>query len=145
MSDINSTNEIGTSDKHYVHKTMAKGRTGLWIEAWKFSVYLALPILASAYYNDPARQKASIDYWKYIQYPANPNTDMRKQIEELKKQKEQRQAYRQQMQELQERAERSREQQQKALEEEEAAKKRGWWTSLWWSTTTTRKQSESQA
>ena len=120
---------------------MAKGKTGLYIEGWKFGVYLALPLFASWYYNDPARQKASVDYWKYVQYPPNPNTDMRKQIAEMKKQKEQREAYRQQMQELQERAKRSRDAQKQQEEEEAAAKKRGWWGNLW-----SRKQStENQA
>ena len=108
---------------------MAKGKTGLYIEGWKFGVYLAMPLLASWYYNDPQRQKAAVEYWKFVQYPANPNTDMRKQMQELKKQKEQRAAYRQQMQELQERAQRSR---QAAVEQKaEAAKKQGWWASLW--------------
>lgn len=110
--------------------SMAKGKVGFMIEGWKFSLYLAMPLFASWYYNSPERQRASIDYWKYIQYPPNPNTDVRKQIAELKKQKEQREAYRQQMKELQERAKRSRE----AAEQEEAAeaaRKRGWWSSLW--------------
>lgn len=109
---------------------MAKGRTGLAIEGWKFSVYLALPLLASWYWNDPNRQKAAVDYWKFVQYPPNPNTDMRKQLEELKRLKEQRAVYRQQMQELQERAQQSRAAAQAAAAEEEEAKKRGWWGSL---------------
>ena len=118
---------------------MAKGKTGLWIEGWKFSIYLALPLFASWYYNDPNRQQASIDYWKYVQYPANPNTDMRKQIAEMQKQKEQRAAYQQQMKELQERAKRSREAAAATAAEEDEFKKRGWWRSLW-----SKKQSEGQ-
>jgi hypothetical protein len=111
---------------------MAKGRAGLFIESWKFSLYLAMPLFASWYYNSPERQQASIDYWKYIQYPANPNTEVKKQIEEMRKQKEQRAAYRQQMQELQERAKRSREaakEQEKSADE--AASRRNWWSLLW--------------
>uniref|UniRef100_A0A7S3P8D0 Uncharacterized protein n=1 Tax=Amphora coffeiformis TaxID=265554 RepID=A0A7S3P8D0_9STRA len=114
---------------------MAKGKAGLWLEGWKFSIYLALPLFASVYYNDPKRQQAAIDYWKYVQYPANPNTDMRKQIAEMQKQKEQREAYRQQMQELQERAKRSREQ------PAEDTPKRGWWRALW----SSKKESSSEA
>lgn len=121
---------------------MAKGKSGLWIEGWKFSIYLALPLLASWYYNDPNRQKESVDYWKFVQYPSNPNTDMRKQIAEMQKQKEQREAYRQQMQELQEQARRSREAAaaQQAEEAAAAAAKKGWWRSVW-----PRKESETQA
>ena len=104
---------------------MAKGKTGLWIEGWKFSLYLALPLLASWYYNDPSRQKASVDYWRYVQYPANPNTDMRKQIADLQKQKEQRAAYQQQMRELQERAKQSREASE-AAKKETGAMSGGW-------------------
>jgi len=125
--------QCGTTKKRYdrhskqLHSvTMAKGKAGLWLESWKFSIYLALPLLASWYYNDPKRQQASIDYWKYVQYPPNPNTDMRKQISEMQKQKEQREVYRQQMQELQERARKSREQ-----PPEDDTQKRGWWRSLW--------------
>lgn len=122
---------------------MAKGKTGLWIEGWKFSVYMAMPLLASWYYNDPARQKQSVDYWKYVQYPANPNTDMRKQIQEMQKQKEQREAYRQQMMELNQRAQQSREQQeqqQRAAEEQQ--KSSSWWRSIF---SSSNKKSENQA
>jgi hypothetical protein len=114
---------------------MAKGAKGLYLEGWKFSVYLALPLLASWYYNDPLRQQASVEYWKYVQYPPNPNTDLRKRVLEdqakQKEQREQREAYRQQMQALQEQAQRSRAA--AALEEEEAARKRSWTSLLGWS------------
>jgi len=87
---------------------MAKGRQGFYLEGWKFAVYLLIPIGASWYYNDPQRQKAAADYWQYVQYPANPNTNMKEQLKELQAQKEQRQAYREQMKELQKQAAKSR-------------------------------------
>lgn len=121
---------------------MAKGKTGLWIEGWKFSLYLAMPLFASWWYNDPERQKRAVDYWKFVQYPPNPNTDMRKQIAEMQKQKEQREAYRQQMRELNERAKESRAAAKREAEEAAAAtaEKKGWWSSLF-----SRKQSENHA
>jgi Pet100 len=90
---------------------MAKGRQGLYLEAWKFSVYISLPIIASVYYADPERQKKMADYWQFISYPENPNTNVRQKIQELAKeneeQRERRLAYQRQLQELQRAAERS--------------------------------------
>ena len=87
---------------------MAKGKHGLYLEAWKFGIYLGIPLMASWYYNDPERQRAAADYWKFIQYPANPNTNMREQLEDMRKQQESRKAYREQMVALQQQAQRSR-------------------------------------
>jgi hypothetical protein len=90
---------------------MAKGRQGLYLEAWKFAVYISIPIIASVYYTDPDRQKEMADYWKFISYPENPNTNVRQKIQELAKEKEeqreQRLAYQRQLQELQRAAERA--------------------------------------
>jgi hypothetical protein len=90
---------------------MSKGGRGLYLEAWKFSVYISLPIIASVYYTDPERQKEMADYWKFISYPENPNTNVRQKIQELAKEKdeqrEQRLAYQQQLQELQRSADRA--------------------------------------
>jgi hypothetical protein len=88
---------------------MAKGRNGFYLEGWKFAVYLAIPLGASWYFNDPARQRESADYWAYCKYPANPNTNMKEQIEELRQKQQQRTVYRDQMMELQKQAQRSRE------------------------------------
>jgi hypothetical protein len=86
---------------------MARGRQGFYLEGWKFAVYLAIPLGASWYFNDPARQKESADYWQYMKYPANPNTNMKEQIEELKEKQNQRQVYREQMKELHKQAQRT--------------------------------------
>ena len=104
---------------------MVKGRQGLYLEGWKFAVYLIIPIGASWYYSDPQRQKAAADYWKYIQYPANPNVNMKQQIKELQAQKEQRQAYREQMMELQKQAAKSRSSSE-VIKENEEPNKGGW-------------------
>ncbi|EEC43462.1 predicted protein [Phaeodactylum tricornutum CCAP 1055/1] len=103
---------------------MAKGRQGFYLEGWKFAIYLVIPITASWYFNDPERRKSSADYWKYIQYPANPNTNMKEQLEDLRKKQAQRQVYRDQMQELQAQAARSR---QEVTEELDSNTKQSWW------------------
>jgi hypothetical protein len=90
---------------------MVKGKRGLYLEAWKFSVYISLPIIASVYHANPENQKYWADYWQFIKYPENPNTNVKQKIQELAQQKEeQRQqhlAYQQQLQALQQSAERS--------------------------------------
>ena len=83
---------------------MAKGRTGLYLEAWKFGVYLIIPIGASWYYSDPQRQRQAADYWRYVQYPANPNVGLKEKVEEMARQQKQRQAYREQLELLQQQA-----------------------------------------
>jgi hypothetical protein len=87
---------------------MAKGRPGFYLEGWKFALYLSIPLGASWYFNDPARQRESADYWQYMKYPANPNTNMKEQIEDLRQKQQQRSVYRDQMMELQKQAQRSR-------------------------------------
>ena len=79
---------------------MAKGRQGFLLEGWKFAIYLAIPITASVYFNNPDNQRKAADYWQYIRYPANPSTGWKEQIELMRSQKEQREAYRQQLQQL---------------------------------------------
>eukprot|EP00532_Pseudo-nitzschia_australis_P003409 CAMPEP_0168182760 /NCGR_PEP_ID=MMETSP0139_2-20121125/12066_1 /TAXON_ID=44445 /ORGANISM="Pseudo-nitzschia australis, Strain 10249 10 AB" /LENGTH=153 /DNA_ID=CAMNT_0008103713 /DNA_START=187 /DNA_END=649 /DNA_ORIENTATION=+ len=90
---------------------MVKGRQGLYLEAWKFGIYVSIPVIASVYFSDPETIKKQADYWRFIEYPENPNTNVRQKIQELAKEKEeqraQRMAYRQQLQELQRAAERS--------------------------------------
>mmetsp|Transcript_24359 Transcript_24359/g.41373 ORF Transcript_24359/g.41373 Transcript_24359/m.41373 type:complete len:104 (-) Transcript_24359:26-337(-) len=87
---------------------MVLGRQGLWLEAWKFSVYLMVPIVASVAFNDPERQKYWADYFQFLKYPANPNTNIREQfeqqLEQYEKEKEQRKVYREQLKRLQEQA-----------------------------------------
>eukprot|EP00543_Licmophora_paradoxa_P018530 CAMPEP_0202471776 /NCGR_PEP_ID=MMETSP1360-20130828/85717_1 /ASSEMBLY_ACC=CAM_ASM_000848 /TAXON_ID=515479 /ORGANISM="Licmophora paradoxa, Strain CCMP2313" /LENGTH=114 /DNA_ID=CAMNT_0049097991 /DNA_START=88 /DNA_END=432 /DNA_ORIENTATION=+ len=114
---------------------MVLGKQGVRLEAWKFGVYLFIPIVASIAFNDPDRQRFWADYFQFLKYPANPNTDLKEQFEELQKQKqlqkEQRKAYAEQMRKLQESAQKSRRRQNGEGEEQqqqESGKKRGW---LW--------------
>jgi Pet100 len=79
---------------------MAKGRPGFMLEAWKFGVYLLVPITASIYFNSPENQKKAADYWQYVKYPPNPSTGWKEQIELVGSQQEQREAYRRQLQQL---------------------------------------------
>jgi hypothetical protein len=90
---------------------MVKGRPGLYLEAWKMGVYLSIPIIASVYYSNPENQRYWADYWQFIKYPENPNTNVREKIQELATQKEQQKdqlrLYQQQLRELQHAAERA--------------------------------------
>jgi hypothetical protein len=102
---------------------MVKGRPGMYLEGWKFCIYLSIPLGASWYFNDPVRQRASADYWQYMKYPANPNTNMKEQIEELRQKQTQRTAYQEQMRELQKQAKRSRE----AADSDDDDEEKGGW------------------
>ena len=99
---------------------MVHGRAGLYLEAWKFSVYISIPVIASVYYSNPETQKYWADYWQFIKYPENPNVNVKQQIEELikerQKQEESSKVYQQQLQQLQQAANRS-----KQYEKEAAA------------------------
>ena len=64
---------------------MAKGTTGFYLEGWKFSVYLAVPLFASWYFGDPQRQREAANYWQFVKYPANPNTGLKEQIEAIER------------------------------------------------------------
>lgn len=90
---------------------MVHGKAGLYLEAWKFSLYLFVPLVASIYYSDPETQRYWADYWQYIKYPENPNTHVKEQIQKLadekELQREQRMAYKEQLMRLQQAAERA--------------------------------------
>jgi hypothetical protein len=83
---------------------MAKGRQGFYLEAWKFAVYLAVPVGAAAYFGDPANQRRHAEYWSYVRYPADPSVGLAEQVKELHKQRAQREEYRRQLQDLDRRA-----------------------------------------
>ena len=80
---------------------MAKGKIGFWLEGWKFGLYLLIPISASYYFDNPDTQRRIQDYWKFVQYPANPNTGMKEAIEEASRMQKQREIYQQQLKLLQ--------------------------------------------
>lgn len=106
---------------------MVLGRQGLRLEAWKFGVYLIVPIVASVVFNNPERQRYWADYFQFLKYPANPNTNLKEQFEDyqqqFQKEKEQRQAYLEQMRALQESAKKSRQREEEAA----AAKAKSTW------------------
>lgn len=84
---------------------MARGRQGFLLEGWKFGVYLSIPVLASWYFGDPERQRASIDYWKYIHYPAAASeVNYEEEMKKYREQQDQRLAYREQLKALQQAA-----------------------------------------
>ncbi|KAL7559992.1 hypothetical protein ACA910_013173 [Epithemia clementina (nom. ined.)] len=108
---------------------MAK-RPGHLLEAWKFSLYLGIPLLASWYYSDPARQRASADYWKYVVYPPNP-ANLKEQLMEQERlhreQLQQRAVYQEQLRRLDQLAN------QKSADDDnnEEERPKGFWSKLW--------------
>jgi hypothetical protein len=104
---------------------MAKGKGGFTLEAYKFAIYLIIPIGASWYYSDPTRQKESIDYWQFVKYPANPVTGLVEDVRKYKDQEKQRQVYREQLEQLNQQAERM-----KAIEPIDDNAKKGWFAWL---------------
>ena len=106
---------------------MVKGRKGLYLEAWKFGVYISLPVIASVYYSNPDNQRYWADYWQFIKYPENPNTNVKQQIKELaeqkEKQKEQRRLYQEQLRQLQMASERS----ETGLNDDSSTDSKPWW------------------
>lgn len=104
---------------------MVHGKAGLRLEGQKFLLYLVVPISASLAFNDPRIQRFCADYFQFMKYPANPNTNLKKEFEELlekkRKEEEQRKLYRDQVLKLQESAQRRRRE-----ETENENSKRGW-------------------
>lgn len=94
---------------------MVLGKQGMRLEAWKFGIYLFVPIVASITFNEPKVQKVCADYFQFLKYPANPNTNLKGEFEELVKkrefEREQRKQYAEQMRKLQESAQKSRQEQ----------------------------------
>uniref|UniRef100_A0A7S0FPU0 Uncharacterized protein n=1 Tax=Minutocellus polymorphus TaxID=265543 RepID=A0A7S0FPU0_9STRA len=98
---------------------MVLGRKGLRMEAYKFGLYISVPILASIIFNEPEVQRRCADYFQFLKYPASPNTNLREEFEELAKQraleKEQRAKYAEEVKKMQDNARKSREGRQAAL------------------------------
>jgi hypothetical protein len=66
--------------------TNVGGRGSFHMEAWKFAVYLLVPIGASVYFSNPGRMKQTAEYWKFIEYPPNPNVGLKDEIIAAQKQ-----------------------------------------------------------
>jgi hypothetical protein len=113
---------------------MVHGRQGMRLEAWKFGVYLIIPISASLTFNDPQIQEWAADYFQFLKYPANPNTNLKGEFEELlqKKQveKEQRRLYAEQVQKLHDSAQASRLELAARDAADEERRKLGWFSWL---------------
>ena len=109
---------------------MVLGKEGLRLEAWKFGVYIIIPIAASIYFNNPETQRYWADYFQFLKYPANPNTNLKEQFEEMQRkaeeEREQRKAYAEQIRRLQEAAQKSRREREDIMKAEESNEKRGW-------------------
>lgn len=91
---------------------MVHGKQGLKLEAFKFGIYILIPVSASLTFNDPRVQRWAADYFQFLKYPSNPNTNLKQEFEELLKkkqeEKEQRRIYTEQLQKLHESARASR-------------------------------------
>ncbi len=111
---------------------MVHGRAGMKLEAFKFSLYLIIPVTASLTFNEPKVQQWAADYFQFLKYPKNPNTNLKEEFEELVKkrelEKQQRQAYSEQLKKLQESAQQSRIA--AAVAQEEGGGENGWFSWL---------------
>mmetsp|Transcript_61562 Transcript_61562/g.70740 ORF Transcript_61562/g.70740 Transcript_61562/m.70740 type:complete len:137 (+) Transcript_61562:138-548(+) len=111
-----------------------RGRQGFYLEAWKFGVYISIPVIASFYFSDPETIKEQADYWKFIEYPENPNINVRQKIQEIakekEKQKEQRLAYQRQLQELNTAALRSSSLNYDNTDDDDKSSVKSWWSRL---------------
>uniref|UniRef100_A0A6S9A6Z6 Uncharacterized protein n=1 Tax=Ditylum brightwellii TaxID=49249 RepID=A0A6S9A6Z6_9STRA len=85
---------------------MVLGKQGLRFEGYKFALYIMVPVAASISFNDPEVRKKAVDYFQFLKYPANPNTNLVKEYEELRenemKKREQLKAYREEVKKLRE-------------------------------------------
>ena len=108
---------------------MVHGKQGLRLEAWKFGVYLSLPIIASFTFNEPRVQQFCADYFQFLKFPANPNVNLKEQFEELAEKRkielEQRKAYQEELKRMQENAAEKRKLREEAAQKNES-RKNGW-------------------
>jgi len=90
---------------------MVHGRQGFKLEAFKFGIYIFIPIAASIGFNNPTVQQVCADYFQFLKYPASPNTRLKEEFEDMVRkrelEREQRKKYMNQLRELNENAERS--------------------------------------
>ena len=109
---------------------MVLGKAGLRLEAWKFAVYITVPIFASVVYNEPELQRVCADYFQFMKYPANPNTNLREEFEELSKkralERESRKEHAEMVRQMHEAAKKSREKREAAIVAEGERQRSGW-------------------
>ena len=63
---------------------MVAGRQGMKLEAFKFGIYIGIPVLAAGFFNEPETVRWFVDYFQYVKYPAPASADpeLRKQLKE---------------------------------------------------------------
>ena len=61
-------------------------KKGLRTELLKFGIYLSIPIFASQLFNNPELSQKVIEYYNYIEYPAEDNetTKLKEDLEDLR-------------------------------------------------------------
>jgi Pet100 len=107
------------------------GRGSFSMEAWKFVVYLAVPIAASVYFSNPGRMQKTAEYWKFVEYPANPNVGIKEDIIAAQKQwQDHHEAHRQSMVELHERNKKPTSSSSKQQDDAEESSSPGFWRRL---------------
>ena len=111
---------------------MVAGKAGLRLEAFKFGIYVGVPIAASLFFSDPETVKYFVDYFKYIEYPPTENTsdrvkkDIDERIKSRKIYEKQHKEYQEQLKKLNERAK------VKNIEDEVYEPHQSWWRLSGW-------------
>lgn len=103
---------------------VGKNRGNFPIEIWKFSVYLIVPLVASIYIANPKNQKQNAEYWKFVQYPANPTTGIKDNILEMQKNQQKLEQVRQEL--------RAMDLQNELEVQEELEQSKEWFWKRWW-------------
>ena len=113
---------------------MVHGRQGFKLEAWKFAVYIIVPVGASMAFNEPKVQRVCADYFQFLKYPASPNVNLKEEFKELQekrqREKEQRQIYAQQIRKLQQSAQEGRKESENGRIDGSKEIRRGFFS--WW-------------
>ena len=85
---------------------MVAGRSGMKLEALKFGIYIGIPVVASALFNEPETIQWFVDYFQYIEYPVPASADsqfrqkLEAQVIHQQRQEEQRTLMKEQLQAL---------------------------------------------
>jgi len=85
---------------------MVAGRQGMRLEGLKFGIYIGIPVVASALFNEPETIQWFVDYFQFVTYPApaSSSDEIRKQLEAQTKQqmllREQKKEYSKQLNQL---------------------------------------------
>ena len=61
---LTSTNQLTSRPRSLA--TMVLGKAGMRLEAYKFGLYISVPILASIIFNEPEVQRKCADYFQFL-------------------------------------------------------------------------------